>query len=172
MKFPIGTQFTFGSLTFVIGEDGDLKMLPSGLAPEHLVPAPSSTSGNTCSGLDPFAGLYIRTVKLVRGILIVLSTLRTFTGALSSSSSTSSPSRDSSDEYLKIGASACGKFVKDSRLILMVTLNGDRSRNSSSGYPTIKRSEMSDGQTPRAGLIQNLNPDFNAIRVQAIMKTI
>jgi hypothetical protein len=30
MKFPLDTQFTFGSLTFVVGEDGDLKMLPQG----------------------------------------------------------------------------------------------------------------------------------------------
>jgi hypothetical protein len=30
MKFPLDTQFTFGSLTFVTGEDGDLKMLPQG----------------------------------------------------------------------------------------------------------------------------------------------
>jgi hypothetical protein len=30
VKFPRGTQFTFESLTFVAGEDGDLKMLPQG----------------------------------------------------------------------------------------------------------------------------------------------
>jgi hypothetical protein len=30
VKFPLGTRFTFGSLTFAIGEDGDLKMLPQG----------------------------------------------------------------------------------------------------------------------------------------------
>jgi hypothetical protein len=30
MKFPFGTQFTFGSLTFAVGEDRDLKMLPQG----------------------------------------------------------------------------------------------------------------------------------------------
>jgi hypothetical protein len=30
MKFPPGTQFTFGSLTFAAGEDKDLKMLPQG----------------------------------------------------------------------------------------------------------------------------------------------
>jgi hypothetical protein len=65
MKFPLGTQFTFGSLTFVVGEDEDLKMLPQGqrqsisLLLSHLC--------DTYSGLDPFAGLYIRTVKLVRG---------------------------------------------------------------------------------------------------------
>jgi hypothetical protein len=30
VKFPLGTQFTFGSLTFVAGEDEDQKMLPQG----------------------------------------------------------------------------------------------------------------------------------------------
>jgi hypothetical protein len=172
MKFSLGTQFTFGSLTFVIGEDGDLKMLPPGPAPEHPTIAPSSTSGSTYSGSNPFAGLYIRTVKLVRGILIVTSTLRTFIEAPSLSSSASSPSRDSSDEYPKIGASACGKSAEDIRLILMVAPNGDRSRNSSNGYPTIGRSETSGAQTPSVGLGRNLNPDFNDVRVQAIMETI
>jgi hypothetical protein len=103
MKFSLGTQFIFESLMFAVGEDGDLKMLPSGSASEHPTSAPSSTSGGTSSGLNPSAGLYIRTTKLVRGILIVTSTLRTFTGAPSSSSSTSSPSRDSSDDYPEIG---------------------------------------------------------------------
>jgi hypothetical protein len=28
VKFPLGTRFTFGLLTFASGEDGDLKMLP------------------------------------------------------------------------------------------------------------------------------------------------
>jgi hypothetical protein len=54
----------------------------------------------------------------------------------------------------------------------MVALDGDRARNSSSGYPTIGRSEASDAQTPSTGLDRNLNPDFNVIRVQAIMETI
>jgi hypothetical protein len=54
----------------------------------------------------------------------------------------------------------------------MVVPNGDRSRNSSSEYPTIGRSETSDAQTPSVGLVQNLNPDFNTIRIQAIMETI
>jgi hypothetical protein len=172
MKFPLVTQFTFGSLTFTVGEDEDLKMLPPGLAPEHLTPAPSSTSGGAYSGLDPFAGLHIRTAKLVRGISIMTSTLRPFTRAPSSSSSASSPSRDSSDDYPKIGASASRNSAEDSRLILMVAPNGDRSCNSSSGYPTIERSETSDAQTPNAGLVRNLNPDFSVIQVQAIMETI
>jgi hypothetical protein len=110
VKFPLGTQFTFGSLTFVAGEDGHLKMLTSGTAPEHHVP--SSTSGCTCSGSDPFAGLYIRTAKLVRGILIVTSTLRPFVGVSSSSSSASPPDRDSSSDYPEIGASACGNSTE------------------------------------------------------------
>jgi hypothetical protein len=92
IKFPLGTQFTFGSLTFVVGEDGDLKMLPPGPAPEHLTPAPSFTSGDACSGLDPFAGLYIHTVKLVWGISIMTSTLRPFIRAPSSSLLASSSS--------------------------------------------------------------------------------
>jgi hypothetical protein len=54
----------------------------------------------------------------------------------------------------------------------MVAPNGDRSRNSFSGYPTIGRSDTPDIQTPSAGLVQNLNSDFNIVRVQAIMNTI
>jgi hypothetical protein len=172
MKFLLGTQFTFGSLTFAAGEDEDLKMLPLGPAPEHPAPAPSSTSDGVCSRLDPFAGLYIRTAKLVRGILIVTSTLRPFVGASSSSSLASSPGRGSSDDYLEIGASACGNSAEDGRLILMVAPDGDQARNSSSGYPTIGRSEASDVQTPSTGLVQNLNSDFNVVLVQAIMETI
>jgi hypothetical protein len=139
MKFPLCTQFTFGSLTFAAGEDGDLKMLPPGLVPEHPTPAPSSTLGGACLGLDPFAGLYIRTAKLIQGIPIVMSTLRPFVGASGSSSSASSPGRDSFNDYLEIGASACGNSVGDGHLILMVAPDGDQARNSSSGYHTIGR---------------------------------
>jgi hypothetical protein len=147
-------------------------MLPPGPAPEHPTPAPSSASGGACSGLDPFTGLYICTAKLVRGIPIMTSTLRSFIGASSSPSSASSPGRDSSDDYPEIGVSACGNSAEDGCLILMVAPNGDRSCNSSSGYPTIGRSEASNVQTPSTGLVQNLNPNFNVIWVQAIMETI
>jgi hypothetical protein len=84
IKFPLDAQFTFGSLKFAAGEDGELKMLPPGPAPERHAPADgqvprylmtSSTSGGACSGLDPFAGLYIRIAKIVRGIPVVASTL-------------------------------------------------------------------------------------------------
>jgi hypothetical protein len=78
MKFPLGTDFTFGSLTFAAGDDEDLKMLPPGPASKHPTPAPSSVSDDACSGLNPFVGLYIRTAKLIRGIPIMTSTLRPF----------------------------------------------------------------------------------------------
>jgi hypothetical protein len=39
VKFPLDTQFTFDSLMFVIGEDGELRMLPPGPATEHHVSA-------------------------------------------------------------------------------------------------------------------------------------
>jgi hypothetical protein len=172
VKFPRSTQFTFGSLTFAAGEDGDLKILPPGPAPEHLALTPSSAPGGSCSGLDPCAALHIHTVKLVQGIPVVPSILWPLVRASSSSSSTSTPDQDSSDDYPEIETSACGELVEGSRLILMVALNGDRSHNSSSRYPTIRRSEASDARTPSTGLVQNLNSDFNTVRVQAIMETI
>jgi hypothetical protein len=54
----------------------------------------------------------------------------------------------------------------------MVAPNEDQPRHSSSGYPTIRRSEASDARTPSTGLIRNLNPDFNVVCVQAIKETI
>jgi hypothetical protein len=54
----------------------------------------------------------------------------------------------------------------------MVALNGDQSHNSSSRYLTIERSEASDARTLNAGLIPNMNPDFNVTWVQTIMETI
>jgi hypothetical protein len=38
VKFPLGTQFTFGSLTFAAGEDEYLRMLPPGPALERIAP--------------------------------------------------------------------------------------------------------------------------------------
>jgi hypothetical protein len=172
MKFPRGTQFTLGSLTFAAEEDGDLKMLPPGPASEHPTPTPSSASGGACSGSDSFAGLYIHTVKLVRGISIVMSTLRTFIGASNSSSPASSLGRDSSEDYPEIRASACRNSTEDGRFILVVAPDGDRAHNSSSGYATIRRSDASDAQTPSAGLVQNLNLDVNVVRVHSIIETI
>jgi hypothetical protein len=54
----------------------------------------------------------------------------------------------------------------------MVALMGGHSQNNSSRYLTIGRSEVSDARTPNDGMIWNLNPDFNVIRLQTIMKSI
>jgi hypothetical protein len=170
IKFPRGAKFTFGSLTFVAGEDGDLRMLPPGEAAEHI--APSFASSETQAESDLFDGPYIRTVKLVRGIPVVMTILRPCAGASSSSSSALSSDQGTSEDYPEIGVSTCESSASISRLICMVAPNEDQLRHSSSGYPTIGRSEASDARTPSTGLIQNLNPDFNAVRVQAIMETI
>jgi hypothetical protein len=127
-------------------------------------PDASYTSGGACRGLDPFAGCYIRTVKLVQGIPVVTSILCPSTGASISSSSAASPDQDSADDYPKIGISTSGDSTREARFIFMVALNRDPSHNNSSRYPTIERSEASDAQTPSVGMIQNLNPDFNAVR--------
>jgi hypothetical protein len=50
--------------------------------------------------------------------------------------------------------------------------NGDRSNNTSSRYPTIRRSEMSDAQTSSGDLVRNLNLGFNVVRFQVIMEII
>jgi hypothetical protein len=146
IKFPRGTEFTFGSLTFAAGEDGDLRMLPPGEATEHI--APSSASSETQAESDLFDGPYIRTVKLVRGIPVVTTILRPCTGASSSSSSALSSVQGSSEDYPEIGVSTCESSANISRLICIVAPNGDQPRHSSSGYPTIGRSEASDARTP------------------------
>jgi hypothetical protein len=100
IEFLYGTQFTFGSFTFTVGKDVNLKMLPLGQAPGCLAlvygQAPyflviSSTTGGACSSLNPYVGLHIRTVKLVRGIPIMTSILQPSAGASSSPSSATSP---------------------------------------------------------------------------------
>jgi hypothetical protein len=168
VKFSGGTQFIFGSLTFTAGEDVDLKVLPSGPTLEHIAPA---------HGQDPwspatFVGIYIHTAKIIRGISVVTYILRPLAGASSSSSSTASPEPDSSDDYPEIEVGASGDSIVESRLICMVAPNEDPLRNSSSKYPTIRRSEVSNARTPNAGLVQNLNLDFNAVRLQMILELI
>jgi hypothetical protein len=121
VKFPCGTQLTFGLLTFAAGEDRHLKMLPPGPAPEHLALASSSASGGSCSGSDPCAESYIPTIKIVQGIPVMTSILRPLAKASSSSTSTSTPNPDSFDDYPEIGANACGELTEGGRLICMVT---------------------------------------------------
>jgi hypothetical protein len=142
IKFPRGTEFTFGSLTFAAREDGDLRMLPPGEAAEHI--APSSVSSETQAESDLFDGPYVRTVKLIRGIPVVMTILRSCTGAASSSPSALSSDQGSSENYPEIGVNTCESSTSTSRLICMVAPNEDQPRHSSSGYPTIGRSEASD----------------------------
>jgi hypothetical protein len=172
VKFPYGTQLTFGSLIFATERNRELKMLPPGPAPGHLAQMSSSTSGKSCAGPDRCAGSYICTTKIIRGIPVVTSTLRPLVRASDSSTSASTPDSDSADDYLEIGASTYGEPVQDGRFIYMVVPNGDRISNTSSRYPTIGRSKASDARTPSGGLARNLNPDFNVVQVQAIMETI
>jgi hypothetical protein len=81
------------------------------------------------------------------GIPLVTSILRPSTGASSSSSSTVSPDQDSSDDYPEIGISTCGDSAEEGRVIFMVAPTGDQSHNSTSRYPTIGRSELSDAES-------------------------
>jgi hypothetical protein len=147
-------------------------MLPPGPAPEHPTLASLSTLSRSCSGSDSCARSYICTAKIVWGIPVMTSILQPMAGASSSSSSASTPDQDSSDDYPEIEASAYGEPAKSGRLICMVAPNGNRSHNNSSRYPTIRRSEAFDARTTSYGLVRNLNPDFNIVRVQAIMETI
>jgi hypothetical protein len=55
---------------------------------------------------------------------------------------------------------------------MMVPPNGHPTRNSPSRYPTIGGSEAYHTQTPNAGMIRNLNLDFNAVWFQTIMESI
>jgi hypothetical protein len=147
-------------------------MLPLRPTLEHPPLASSSASGGSCLGLDPCAGIYIHTIKLVQGIPVVTSILRPLARPSSSSSLASTPDQDSFDDYLEIGTGAYEEPAEGGHLILMVAPNGDQLCNSSSRDHTIGRTDASNAQTPSAGLVQNLNLDFNALRVQAIMETI
>jgi hypothetical protein len=158
IKFPRGTEFTFGSLTFVAGEDEDLRMLPPDEETEHI--APSSASSETQAESDLFDRPYICTVKLIRGIPVVTTILWPCARAASSLPSALSSDQGSSEDYPEIGVNTYESSASTSRLICMVAPNEDQPCDSSSGYPTIRRSEASDDRTPSTGLVQNLNPGF------------
>jgi hypothetical protein len=132
----------------------------------------SSTSGDACSSLNPYAGPYHRTAKIVQGIPIGASILQPWAGALSSSSSAVSPDQDSADDYPEVRGSTCWNSTEKGRLIIMVAPPKAPSHNSSSRYLTIGRSEASDARSPNYGIIRNLNLDFNTMQLQTIMKSI
>jgi hypothetical protein len=112
VKFPYVTQFTFGSLMFAMGGDGDLKLLTRGPAPKQFTPiygqAPyllvdSSTSSEACTCLNPFVGSYHPTAKAAQKPRIGTSIFRLSARTSSSSSSGTSPDQDSTDDYPEIG---------------------------------------------------------------------
>jgi hypothetical protein len=113
----------------------------------------SFTTGGAYLVLDPYAGLHIRTVKLIQGISIVTSILHPSTGASSLSSSGASPKHDSADDYPEIGRSIYGDSIEVVCLIIMVAPAGGPSQNNFSQYPTIGRSKASDARTPNDGMI-------------------
>jgi hypothetical protein len=129
VKFPCDTQLTFGPLTFATGEDGDLKMLLPGPAPEHVTPTSSSASGRSYVGSYRCARNYICTAKIVRDIPVVTSIIRPLARASSSSTSASIPDSDSFDDYPEIGANAYGEPAKYDHFIYMVASNGDRKQH-------------------------------------------
>jgi hypothetical protein len=93
-------------------------------------------------------------------------------GASSSSSSAAPPDQDSTNDYPEMGGSLCWNSTEEGHLIIMVAPAGAPSHNSSSRYPTIERSEVSDAWTPNDGMIQNQNSDFNAVQLQIIIESI
>jgi hypothetical protein len=63
---------------FTVGEDGNLELLTQGPAPRYHVlvygkapyyPADPSTSGEPCSGLNPYAGTYYLSTMTLQGRL-------------------------------------------------------------------------------------------------------
>jgi hypothetical protein len=70
------------------------------------------------------------------------------------------------------GGSTFWNSTDEGCLIILVALTGVPSQNSSSRYPTIRRSEVCDARTPNDGMIRNLNPDFNVVRIQTITESI
>jgi hypothetical protein len=181
IKFSHGNQFIFGSLMFAAREDRNLELLTWGPAPRHpaLVYGTSpyylidpSTSGRACSGLNPHAGPYYLSAKTSQGRPIRKTILQSSVGASSSSSLGATPYRDSIEDYSEIGSSACWNPAIKAHRISMVGPTKSNSQNNSSKYPTIGGSKASNEQTPSSKVVQNLNLDFNAVRLQTILESI
>jgi hypothetical protein len=159
---------------FPIEEDGNHELLTQGPAPKRLalvygqalyLLASSSTSGGACSDLNPYAGHYHRATKTTQGIPIGAPIFQPSVRTSSFSTSTVSPDQDSIDDYPEIRGSTYWNSADEGRLIIMVAPTGAPLQNSSSKYPTIGRSKASDARTLNDGMIWNLNPDFNVVRL-------
>jgi hypothetical protein len=109
IKFPCVTQFIFGLLMFVTGEDGKLELLTRGPMPVYgkatYYPAEPSKSGRACSGLNPCIRTYYLAAMTSQGISIRATISQPSTRTVSSTSSGASPYRDSTEDYPEIGGS-------------------------------------------------------------------
>jgi hypothetical protein len=118
--------------------------------------------------MNPYAGPYYLAAMTSQGIPIGATISHPFAGTLSSSSGVS-PDRDSTEDYLEIEGSYYWNSTLEGHLISMVATTP--TGNNSSRYPTIGRSEA-DARTLDNRLVQDLNPNFNAMRLQTIMESI
>jgi hypothetical protein len=162
---------------FTAGEDGNLELLTRGPAPRHhaLVygKAPyhpidlqtSSTSGGACLSLNPYAGTYYLSAMTSQGHPIGMTIFQPSARTSSSSSSRAAPNQDSIEDCPEIRGSAYWNPAIEARHISMVGLGRINSQNNSSRYPTIWGSEASDVRTPSSRVVQNLNLDFNVVRL-------
>jgi hypothetical protein len=146
---------------FTAGDEGSLELLTRGPAPRHpasvygqspYLQANPSTSGEVCSGLNPFAGKYYHSARIPQGFVIGNTILQPSTGASSSSSSGEALDQDSAEDYPEIRNSACWNPAIEVRCINMVGPARGNSQNSSSKYPTIGGSEMSHARTPSSNI--------------------
>jgi hypothetical protein len=181
IKFTYNTRFIFESLMFIAEDDGSFELLTRDPAPRYptpvsgqppYLPANSSTSGGAYSGSNPYAGPYHLSAKRPQGFPIGKTILQPSAGALSSSSSGEAPDRDSAKDHPEIGSSACWKPAIEAHHINMVGPAKGNSQNNSSKYPNIGGSETSDDRTPSNNIVQNLNSDFNTVRLQTMMESI
>jgi hypothetical protein len=146
IKFLYDTQFIFGSLMFTARDDGNLELLTQGPVPRHHAPvygqapyllADPSTSNEGRSGLNPHVGPYYLSAMMSQEYPIRKTILQLSAGASSSSSSRATLDWDSTEDYPKIGDSACWNPAIKAQCISMVGPARSNSQNSSSKYPTI-----------------------------------
>jgi hypothetical protein len=162
-------------------DNGSLKLLTRASAsrhptsvygqPPYLLAYPS-TSIEVCSGLNPYARTYYISSNTSQGRPIEKTIIQPSVGASSSSSSGEAPDRDSVEDYPEIGGGACWNPAIEVRHINMVGPARGDSHNSSSKYQTISGSKASNAWTPSNNIVQNLNSDFNTVRLQTIIESI
>jgi hypothetical protein len=119
-------------------------------APYYPVdPSIASASGGDHSCLNPYAGSYAPTTMTSWGHPIGVPVSWAPAETSSPTSSSTSTGRDSIEDYPEIMGSVYGNPTIETRHINMVGPTRAPSHNSTSRYPTIKRSKASNAWTPR-----------------------